>query len=353
MGNISLIQIDPGLSRDSVESLDQAKKASNRARDLTQQLLTFAKGGTPIRAAVSLSEVVREVAEFALRGSKVSCRFDLPAGLWPANVDKGQIGQVVQNIVINAVQAMSEGGQIEISLSNHKVGSEMTGALAAGNYVRLDITDHGPGIAPGDLSRIFDPYFTTKKQGSGLGLATVHSIVNKHAGHISAESTVGEGTTFRIWLPAVGEDLTAHVDAVLAKPMPKVSAGPARVLLMDDEEFIRTLAGSMLRRMGHRVVAVSDGAAVVEEYVRARSAGDPFDLVILDLTIPGGMGGKEAMEALQRINPGIRAIVSSGYSNDQVLSDYRSHGFVGMISKPYEVTDFAHTVDRVLGGEQA
>lgn len=352
MGNISLIRLDDSLSEDSSRSLEQAEKATNRARDLTQQLLTFAKGGAPIRAAVSLPEVVREVAEFALHGSKVRCQFDLPPNLWPANVDKGQIGQVVQNIVINAIQAMPEGGAIRFALSNCEVGAEMRQVLAPGRYVRIDFADQGPGISPDDLGRIFDPYFTTKKNGSGLGLATVHSIVKKHAGHISAESEPGKGTIFHVWLPA------AEANAPLERPLfsnglVSVAAAGARVLIMDDEEFIRDLGCSILKRCGYKPVAVADGAAAVTEYGRARTAKEPYAAVILDLTIPGGMGGKQALDELLKLDPAVKAIVSSGYSNDLVLANYQAHGFRGMVSKPYDVTDFAHAVERVLKGERA
>ncbi|MFZ5494744.1 MAG: ATP-binding protein [Verrucomicrobiota bacterium] len=355
MGNISLIRHESGLSDEARGSLDQAAKAAARARDLTQQLLTFAKGGAPLRAAVSLPEIVREVAEFALRGSRVCGRFDLPADLWPADVDKGQIGQVVQNIVINAMQAMPEGGVVDIALSNREVGGEFAGVLAPGRYLRLDIADHGPGIAAADLARIFDPYFTTKKQGSGLGLATVHSIVKKHAGHIAVESQPGRGTMFHVWLPAAAPGAVARMDAVPATGTPArvPTGGGARVLVMDDEEFIRTLACSILRRHGCQTAGVADGAAALREYRRAREEGEGYDLVILDLTIPGGVGGRQTMEELRKLDPAVKAIVSSGYSNDLVLANYQAHGFRGMISKPYDVADFTDTVDRVLRGERA
>ncbi len=353
MGNISLIRLDGGLSAEAKQSLEQASKAAGRARDLTQQLLTFAKGGAPLRTAVSLPEIVREVAEFALRGSKVSCRFDLPADLWPADVDKGQIGQVVQNIVINALQAMPDGGVMEIALSNREVGTEFGDVLAPGRYLRLDLTDHGPGIPAADLGRIFDPYFTTKKQGSGLGLATVHSIVKKHAGHITVESAPALGTTFHIWLPAASPGVTASAGPTTVASTASAATGSARVLVMDDEEFIRDLAGSVLMRQGYRVTTAADGAEALREYRAARDGGDPYALVILDLTIPGGMGGRQTMEELLKLDPAVRAIVSSGYSNDLVLANYQAHGFRGMISKPYDVADFTDTVERVLRGERA
>jgi CheY-like chemotaxis protein len=352
MGNLSLAALDENLTEDSVQSLRTAEKAAVRARDLTQQLLTFAKGGAPIRAAVSLPEVVREVAEFALRGAKTRCEFDIPADLWPANADKGQIGQVVQNIVINAMQAMSVGGLIRISLRNETVGADLGQMMVPGRYVHLAITDHGPGIAPEDLERIFDPYFTTKKQGNGLGLATVYSIVKKHLGHITAESVLGQGTTFNIWLPAAEDASKQEAVPVVAAPA-DAARKAARVLFMDDEESICQLGSAILRRTGKEVTTVVDGALAVQEFQRAQQAGRPYDLVILDLTIPGGMGGRDTMEKLLELDPAVKAIVSSGYSNDLVLSDYQSHGFRGMISKPYEIADFSHAVERVLNGERA
>jgi two-component system cell cycle sensor histidine kinase/response regulator CckA len=267
-------------------------------------------------------------------------------------VDKGQIGQVVQNIVINAMQAMPDGGMVDIAAANAQVGTEMGQVLAPGRYVRLDLTDHGPGIQSSDLGRIFDPYFTTKVQGSGLGLATVHSIVKKHAGHINAESELGRGTTFHIWLPAA-EDTVVPEGAALFAPTHQAVASQARVLVMDDEQFICDLACSILKRYGYLATAVKDGAAAVSEYARAQKAGEPYAVVILDLTIPGGMGGRQAMEELLKLDPDVKAIVSSGYSNDMVLSNYQAHGFRGMVSKPYDVSDFAHAVERVLRGERA
>jgi len=346
MGNISLASYDPNLRHETAESLRSAEQAAVRARDLTQQLLTFAKGGAPLRVAVSLPEVVQEVTEFALRGSKTRCEFDQPVDLWPANVDKGQIAQVVQNIVINAVQAMPTGGVIDISLSNELVGGEFGRVLAPGRYVKLAIADHGPGISPENLPKIFDPYFTTKKHGNGLGLATVHSIIKKHLGHISAESALGRGTTFKIWLPAA-----EHSPAVDSTPpiFHPVEAGRFSV----HKKQVRQLGQSLLKRMGHAVTTVCDGAETLREYARARQAGQPYDLVILDLTIPGGMGGREAMEKLLLVDPKVKAIVSSGYSNDLVLSNYQAHGFRGMVSKPYDITDLSHAIDQVLKGDRA
>jgi CheY-like chemotaxis protein len=318
-----------------------------RARDLTMQLLTFAKGGDPVRKAVVLSEIVREAAEFVLHGSKVRCEFEIEADLWPADADKGQIGQVVQNVIINGIQAMPDGGKMRVSLGNALVAAGAVADLAAGRYLKLCVTDSGVGIKPELLPHIFDPYFTTKAQGSGLGLATVYSIVKKHLGRIEVESQPGQGTTFRIWLPAAHGTPAA---AVHPSELPMQLSG--RVLVMDDEEAIRRSAMALLQHVGLEASAVSDGAEALREYSAAQAAGRPFDLVILDLTVPGGMGGQETIEKLRQINPRVRAIVSSGYSRDPVLAQYRAHGFLGMVPKPYDLTELMKVIHAVMQGRE-
>ncbi len=347
MGNLSLVREAPHLDADSLACLEQAEGALARSRDLTMQLLTFAKGGNPVRAAVSLAGVVQEVARFALHGSNVSANFSIAPDLWPAEVDKGQISQVVQNIVINAVQAMPQGGRVVIELANETVpdGDRL---LAAGRYVRLSVADNGPGIPPEALPKVFDPYFTTKKSGHGIGLATVHSIVTKHQGHITVSSALGVGSTFRIWLPA--SDHAPATESV-ASPPPVAAAARSRgrVLVLDDEDAIRRLSAAMLKRLGLDTVAVADGAEAIRVYREALERGPRFDLVILDLTIPGGVGGEETIRELLQLDPQVRAIVSSGYSNNPVLSDHQAYGFKGMVSKPYELADLALIVDQLLG----
>jgi len=316
-----------------------------RARDLTQQLLTFAKGGDPVRAAVLLPEIITEVSRFALHGSRVKCEYDLPDDLWLADADKGQIGQVVQNLVINAVQAMPEGGTVRIAMRNDHIDGLVRPALAPGDYVQIAISDTGVGIRPEHLSRIFDPYFTTKQMGSGLGLAAVYSIVNKHRGAIDVESQLGVGTTFRIWLPA---SATAPEGAETTRTSARGVSMKGRVLFMDDEEAIRQMATILLRRFGFDVVCAADGAETVRKYSEARAAAQPFSLVIMDLTVPGGMGGREAITQLRAIDPQVKAIVSSGYSSDPVLANYRTYGFCGVVAKPYEVSDLARVLRDAL-----
>jgi PAS domain S-box-containing protein len=348
MGNITLALLDATGLATVEQYLQEAEHATLRARDLTQQLLTFAKGGDPVRDVVALPEIIREVAGFALHGSRVKCDFDLPTELWPVDADKGQIGQVVQNLVINAVQAMPEGGTIRIKAANEAVTAEAQRPLNPGNYVHISVSDAGTGIKAEHLARIFDPYFTTKQYGSGLGLTTVYSIIRKHQGHIEAESEIGHGTTFHFWLPALRETspgMTEEGDEALAQMK-------GRVLFMDDEEAIIGMAGRLLRRLGFEVEVARDGAEAVQKFSEAHAAGKPFDLVVMDLTVPGGVGGREAVDQLRKIDPHVRAIVSSGYSSDPVLANYRAYGFCGMVAKPYRIGDFARVLRTALGGSR-
>ena len=348
MGNVTLALLDAEALSKTEHYLREAERATVRARDLTQQLLTFAKGGDPVRAAVLLPEIITEVAQFALHGSRVKCEFDLPAGLWLADADKGQLGQVVQNLVINATQAMPEGGTIRISACNETATIDSHRSLVPGDYVHISVADTGTGIRADYLAKIFDPYFTTKQQGSGLGLTTVYSIIKKHSGHIEVESELGRGTTFHFWLPALREQQLDLPEQQKATRSPL----KGRVLFMDDEEPIIQMASTLLQRLGFEVEVTRDGAETVQKFEAAHAAGRPFDLVVMDLTVPGGMGGREAIEQLRRIDPGVKAIVSSGYSSDPVLANYRAYGFRGMVAKPYKIDDFTRVLREVMRGSR-
>ncbi len=352
IGNLSMAGLGKDLDREVRDNVLAASRATMRARDLTQQLLTFAKGGSPVRNTLALPELVRDVAEFVLRGSGVHCDFSFAPELWPAHADKGQISQVVQNLVLNAVQAMAEGGHMQIGLANEELAAGASRVLAPGRYLRLDISDTGAGIAPDVLPRIFDPYFTTKRTGNGIGLATVYSIVRKHGGHITVDSTLEVGTTFRLWLPA-----SANPGAGTSPPLPATATEDSanslsgRVLLMDDESAIRTLASQMMEHLGLDVYSVADGTAAVDEYSRALRDGRRYDLVVLDLTVPGGLGGLQALRRLRAIDPEVIAVVSSGYSADEVMASYRSHGFRAIVPKPYGIGELARALRPLLSSE--
>jgi signal transduction histidine kinase/CheY-like chemotaxis protein len=347
MGNLALALLDTPTHSPASASLRSAEKAALRARDLTQQLLTFAKGGEPVRAAVQLEAIVREMAAFALHGSPVKAFYDLAPNLWPADADKGQIGRVVQNLVINAVQAMPRGGTLQIMARNDPQDGQTHPGLAQGDYIQIAITDTGEGITQENLARIFDPYFTTKQTGTGLGLAAVYSIVKKHLGRIEVESQVGQGTTFRIWLPALRRKLT---QADTRTPWDEPDQMKGRVLFMDDEQIIREMMMMVLKRFGLTVDCAVDGAETVAKYRAALAAGARYDLVIMDLTVPGGMGGLAALGHLRLLDPTVRAVVSSGYSSDPVLANFRAHGFVAVIAKPYEVNELSRILRELLAG---
>ena len=344
MGNLSLALLDVPADTPTGVSLRAAEKAATRACDLTQQLLTFSKGGEPIRTAVQLDAIVREMTTFALHGSQVKGIFDFAPQLWPADADKGQIGRVVQNLAINSVQAMPAGGTLRVSACNDRVRGLARPGLTPGDYLLLTISDTGEGIPPENLARIFDPYFTTKKTGSGLGLAAVYSIIKKHRGHIEVESQLGQGTTFRLWLPALHE----KTEPAATRPPITSAVMNGRVLFMDDDDIIRAMATKLLRRFGLEVVCAGDGTEMVEKYREASTAGRPFSIVVMDLTVPGGMGGLPALAKLKEIDPLVKAIVSSGYSSDPVLANFREHGFCAVISKPYDIHEFSRVLRETL-----
>lgn len=345
MGNVTLARLhsDPGSK--AHHRLGEAEKAALRAKDLTQQLLTFSKGGDPIKKAVSISHLIRESAAFALRGSDVKCAFSLPDGLWQVAADEGQISQVVNNLIINADHAMPQGGTVRLSCENLTLGPGDIPQLKEGRYVRISIEDQGIGIPEEHLQKIFDPYFTTKARGSGLGLATSYSIVRRHGGHIEVASKLGVGTTFHVYLAAADAPASFSRSIETTEVTPR---GSGRILLMDDEEMVRDVAAEMLRELGYEVTVSPDGSDMVARYREALGASQPYDAVIMDLTVPGGVGGVDAMAMLLAIDPTVRAVVSSGYSNDPVMGEFRRYGFAGVVAKPYQLKSLSDTLERVL-----
>ncbi|MBI2059970.1 MAG: PAS domain S-box protein [Nitrospirae bacterium] len=342
IGNISVAKREVGDGTDLHAILSEAESASRRAKALTQQLLTFARGGAPVRRVVNLAKPIRSSSELMLSGSSARCEFSVPADLWPAEVDPGQIQQVMQNLVANAVQAMPPGGTVRVSLRNVEASGTVGTGLAPGRYVELGVSDTGSGIAPEHLPKVFDPYFTTKSTGSGLGLAVCHSIVKNHGGHIEIQSEVGRGTTVKVWLPATDKIPTPHSRASV-----EVMRGKGRVLVMDDEAPVRSVAARMLKSLGYEVEVAADGKQAIELYSRHLGNGGSFDVVLMDLTVPGGMGGKEAMARILEINPAVTAVVSSGYSEDPVLAEFKSYGFRGRVAKPYTLEELGRVLHEV------
>jgi PAS domain S-box-containing protein len=332
--------------------LDDAMEACSAAGSLTAQLVTFAKGGAPVRKAMLLSGLIQESVQPALSGSNVRCEFSLAEDLWVAEVDAGQIGQVIRGIVLNAREAMPQGGMVLVRAENAVLSAQEQPSLAAGEYVRISIADQGTGIAKDALPKVFDPYFSTKhrgdQKGMGLGLTICHAVVQKHGGAIAVKSEVGVGTTFDIYLPAARK-----VRAGEKAPAPAVVPRRGRVLVMDDEKVVRKVLGLTLNGMGHEVELAEDGRAAIEAYKKANSLGRHFDVVILDLTVSGGMGGQEAIQELLKIDPDVKAIAISGYVDSPVILEPERHGFKGAVPKPFDVDTLQEILARVMGSKAA
>lgn len=341
LGNINLSLIDTSVKGKTRDFLASAEKACLRAKDLTLQLLTFSKGGEPIKELSSLGEVIEDSAKFVLHGDKVACHFDIAEDLWLVEIDKGQISQVIQNIVINGGVAMPEGGVITITAENFHSGPSPELPLKENErYVKIVIKDEGIGMSSLILEKVFEPYFSTKETGNGLGLAICHSIIAKHDGHITVDSTVGEGSVFCLYLPATEGEVVHSSEAVDFKK----SLSSARVLVMDDEEMLRKVAGQMLVALGHKVSVAENGEEAISCYRQALKCGERFDLVIMDLTIPGGMGGLDAVQEILRLDPEARVVVSSGYSNDPAMANFKDYGFAAAMVKPFRLKDLSRVL---------
>ena len=343
MGNTSLAKMKLEAESEGFALLSESEDAIVRATQLTHQLLTFARGGTPIKEATDMAALINETAEFSIRGSNVKCSVSLPDDLRNAEIDRGQISQVLGNLVINAQQAMEHGGIVSIHAKNVEIRNPSDLHLSDGEYVVISVTDQGEGISPEDLPRIFDPYFTSKERGTGLGLTTSYSIIHRHGGHIEVTSEVGKGSTFSVYLKA-------SLEAPAGSETEGIEAGDAagKILVMDDDAVIRKMIRRMLESMGNEVEEAAEGLAALETYRKAMESDAQFDLVIMDLTIAGGLGGKETIQRLLEVDPKVTAIISSGYSNDPVISAYAKHGFKGFIPKPYKLDELRTAIHDVL-----
>jgi PAS domain S-box-containing protein len=345
LGNINLALLDTNPDDKNHFLLQEAEKASLRARKLTQQLLTFAKGGEPVKELAAIKDIIQDSANFVLRGSNVRCNFHCNDDLWPVEIDQGQVSQVIQNIIINANQAMPEGGIVEVNCTNISLAQSKSLNLRPQDYIKISIEDCGIGIASSLLDKIFDPYFTTKQQGSGLGLAVSHSIISKHNGYITADSEPGVGTTFTLYLPAEKDkQLALHSTQEAGNEL----LGQGRILIMDDDKMVRTVSQSMLSHLGYDVLLAENGDEALSLYREALATETPINLTIMDLTIPGGMGGQEAVIAIHEIDLEAKVIVSSGYSNDPIMANYKDYGFIAAIIKPFQLQDLKEVVRRIL-----
>jgi nitrogen-specific signal transduction histidine kinase/CheY-like chemotaxis protein len=344
-GYISMAKMNLGQKEKALAMLEQAEQALHMSVNLTSQLLTFSKGGKPVRKKLALRPVIENAVKFALSGSRVNYELDTEENLGTVDADEGQIGQVIQNIVLNADQAMPMGGTVKVSAKNvYASGQAGPLRLAKGNYVEISVRDSGVGIPPEYLPRIFDPYFTTKERGSGLGLATCYSIIKNHDGVIEVKSEVGKGSTFSVYLPVV----EAEAEKTDAFPAAAPDVRRGRILVMDDQEMVRNIACEMIKALGHEVECAINGADAIARYREAWSSGKRFDVVILDLTIRGGMGGEETLRKLISIDPELRAVVSSGYADSSALSGYLTSGFRACLTKPYKMEALKDTLDSLL-----
>ena len=344
LGNVAMAQMDIPTDNPVSELLTNIENASKRAQDLSQQLLTFSKGGAPIKQTTSIETIIKDSVAFTVKGTNAKCEFDFPDHLNSVNVDKGQISQVINNLVVNAIQAMPKGGTITVACKNLTVSTEHP-ELKQGNYVHISVKDQGQGISKQQIEKIFDPYFTTKKHGSGLGLATCYSIIKKHNGHISVESESGEGACFNIYLPS---DARQICKTQIPTKQDSIVSGQGKILIMDDEDIVRHTIGQIVKRLGYEVSYAVDGVEAINLYRKAFESGTPFAAVIMDLTIPGGMGGKDTIKELHRIDPNVCAVVASGYCNDPVMSNHKKYGFRSVVKKPVSIQDLSASLHEAL-----
>jgi len=348
VGYISLAKMDAQTGKNILGRLTEMENATMRAKDLTQQLLTFSKGGEPVKDTQQIAALAREAATFALSGSNIRCHCLLSKDLWPVEIDAGQIGQVINNLVLNADQSMPAGGEVIIRAKNTVLGSQNNLSLSAGRYVKVSIQDQGVGIPRDYLHKIFDPYFTTKQKGSGLGLTIAYSIIDKHNGRLTVSSELNIGSVFSLYLPAAQVD-----DRQEARAERPLHSAHGKILVMDDEGIIRDVAADILNYLGYDVVLASDGEEAIDIYRKTMEKGLSIDAVILDLTVPGGMGGKETIQKLKQLDADVTAIVSSGYSNDPIMSDHEKFGFKGVAAKPYRIQDISEVLRKVISPHRA
>lgn len=325
--------------------LTQAENAAMRANDLTQRLTSFFRSEVPAKKNAALTELLKNTGNCPIKGSGVNPVYSLPDDLWPVEIDERQIGQVISTLIMHADQAMPEGGEIKVTAENVVVGPDESLPLKDGKYVKVSVKDQSWGLQKEDLQRVFDPCFSSTAIGNGLGLAASYLIIRKHGGHLSAESELGSGTTFFFYLPAARQ----RTSLLCRDSEQKSYVERRRILLMEDEVIVRNTAGQMLEYFGYEVEFAWDGVEAISLYKQAKESGHPFYVVIMDLSVPGGMGGMEAVQELLRVDPDVKAIATSGYIDDLVMSDFKRYGFTAAIAKPYQIQELAKTLECIIG----
>lgn len=351
-GSLALARMEAAPHSPVYARLLSAEQQCMKAKALTRKLLTYSQGGSPQRKTASIANVIRDAVDFSLSGKNVECRFLLPDDLWSAQIDEAQMHQVVHSLVSNACEAMPRGGSIEIGAQNSHLAVDQIQTLKPGRYVKWYVRDHGVGMSQEHMRRIFDPYFTTKQmnsvKGMGLGLAICYSIVKSHEGMIAVESTPGVGTVFTVYIPASDDEKEEQKPQAAAKVPP---APKRNVLLIDDEQILLDVTGSMLKHLGYHVATARSHGEAMEHYQRAKEAGNPFSLIIMDLTMRGDEGGEIAIRRWKEKHPEVKALISSGYMKDPVIEEYWKYGFVGAMVKPYSLSELKTSLEKILAGE--
>ncbi len=345
-GNISYAKFMISEDSPACEALNAADEIVFKAKDLTAQFRTFSQGGAPVKKIVYVADTIKPTVEFAIRGSKIKAAFNINDDLWPAEIDESQIKQLITNIVINAVQAMPGGGNLKVMAGNEFIKHKNTLHIPAGKYIKLSFHDEGPGIPPENLTKIFDPYFTTRQSGSGLGLTASYSIARKHGGIVTVESSCGHGSVFHVFLPVAvkaAENVSDRYGAAVLS-----SRRGHKILVLDDESIVREVTSNLLKHLGYEVYTVKTGSEAIEIFIRESAAGKPFDAMILDLIVPGDFGGAEVVSRLKNSGAVVKAIAASGFSNETVMAGYEKYGFCAMISKPYKIKELDELLQKVI-----
>jgi len=350
-GSLALAKMEAIPGSSLYTRLVSAEEHCMRAKTLTRKLLTYSRGGSPQRKTASIANVIRDAVNISLSGKNIDCRFELPEGLWSAQIDESQMHQVVHSLVTNAAEAMPQGGTIEIGAQNVNLTADQIQPLKAGHYIKWFVRDRGVGISQEHMKKLFDPYFTTKQMGSvkgmGLGLAICYSIVKSHEGMMVVDSTPGSGTTFTVYIPASNGEKNDKKPAAAKE----AEVAPKRnVLLVDDEQILLDVTGSMLQHIGYNVVTAKNHGDAMEHYQRAKEEGNPFSLIIMDLTMRGDEGGEIAIGRWKNAHPEVKAVISSGYMNDPVIEEYWKYGFVGAMVKPYSLMELKSSLEKILAG---